>query len=55
MTPPRWFQDARGREHDARWSRYGMLQHSHPWTDSLSPGQCAACREVVIKEVRLWR
>lgn len=55
MNHPRWLQDTRGREHESRWSRYGMLQHNHPWADTLRPSTCAGCRHIVVKEVRLWK
>lgn len=55
MTSPRWLQDARAREHEARWRRYGMLQHNHSWADTLRPSTCGACKVIAVKEVGLWK
>lgn len=40
-------------ELDARWARWARLKHSHSW-DWVLLSTCAACRALMLKEVRLW-
>lgn len=54
MKPPRWLEDSRAKSLACRWSLYERLPHSHPWTGVLSPGQCRACTEITVKEIRPW-